>query len=1422
MKKLSTVIILGLLIFSMFPTFASRVMAETGSWTTKTPLPHAQALFGTAVVNGKIYAIGGHYFDGASYVWLDTNYEYSPDTDSWTSEAPMPTERTTLAVASLDNKIYAIGGAASTVGGAFSTNEEFNPLTNSWTTKAPMPTPRNWISAAAANGKIYVMGGSDNYGSIFSTNEMYDPLTDTWTSKTQLPQARLACGIGVVNGKIYLIGGWVRPGSPPGEPTTLNEEYDPQTGTWTTRAPMPTARNGLAVAVVNNKIYAFGGATDFNPWTNNLNVVEEYDPSTDNWSTIQQMPTSRSLLGAAAVGDKIYAIGGLGTVYLDTNEEFSIGAPVGYWRFDEGAGHIAHDSSGNGNGGSVNDASWTNGVLGQALQFDGIDDWVSIPTSQTLEITGNQITFEFWVKFDNAISGSSPYMKFYDKGNAYNSAMRETGNVRFTFWVAGDSSANLDSSRTSWLAGPWYHIAEVYDGNVMSIYVNGALDNSMPMTGNIASTTYPIALGAYTLGSQWFLQGAMDELEIYNCARTAEEILNDYSSVARLKVLAWGWFDGGIDVQYHLPDGTTFTYRGWLQSKGYSVSTDSEVFPNGVVTLAQLQDFQAIILDDWFLANPASSVYVSLIVDYVSQGGGLIILGEYGDPQMTLDEALGFHWIENPWSFAVDAAPTDTTHPVMQGITEMPKSGGMFVDWDALIAESPLPSNTAILARTTGSGGYYDPSNIIALIAFEFGNGRVISGPGSGLMRPYAATSVNGMDVIGNPITENKLLINALSWVTAQAQPDFKISASPKIDDVADPHSPTEFVVTVKSLNGFNLPVTLSAVYSSHELSGSFGDMVVTPPSDGSITTTLTVSVLSEALNTHQIYVTGTSGTLSHTNSTSLHVPFMSVPYLSQGDASWCVPTSLAMAMDFWGKNIKPWEVAEYFGLGHDDGFKTPDWIQKVEYYVEAQGLACITEYNLNEARLKSLLGYSPVWLETNWTSNGQDQLHAVVVTGFNNDEFFINDPSGALLEEIFPLNPPITHMQVEVMWTELSHFINFQRDPEAIAIAGTGTITLKTGLLNLVGGKISCFRTIRSDHEGVDGPYIWESGGNLSTIQPLEKQGITWQYGSHQRSLDPFDKFLICRPWMDQNDYLIVNPTSAQMDYDFYVSFVGSSWFYSKECSLSVAPCTTANPSFDTIDLGSCLGSHFGEYTITLELYDSKNSLLDKIELPPIKYKPFAQISARSPVNLFVTDTLGRSIGINPTNGKLINEIPDAFYSGPNTEPQVIMIPDPVNGTYSIVLVGTATGNYTLTIEYISATQTLTQSFKGTISPQETKYYSAILSETGQMTAISWEYVFKDARQGTMLKISTDDKYFQFTAPGKDFGVKHDPGMRILCRAGMIIICYRDSQMCLTATASVDWIEFCVANAWDRQTGKCYWLIERPHMRGRLDSFFC
>ena len=125
---------------------------------------------------------------------------------------------------------------------------------------------------------------------------------DTWVAKAPMPTGRVYLGVAAANnGRIYAIGG------SGGE--NVVEEYDPLTNNWVAKAPMPTSRIYLGVAADSyGKIYAIGGL-----YGGYLNVVEEYEPLTDTWVTKATMPTGRAELGVAAASNgRIYTIGGLG------------------------------------------------------------------------------------------------------------------------------------------------------------------------------------------------------------------------------------------------------------------------------------------------------------------------------------------------------------------------------------------------------------------------------------------------------------------------------------------------------------------------------------------------------------------------------------------------------------------------------------------------------------------------------------------------------------------------------------------------------------------------------------------------------------------------------------------------------------------------------------------------------------------------------------------------------------------------------------------------------------------------------------------------------------------------------------------------------------------------------------------------------
>jgi len=110
------------------------VGAAENSWTTTKSMPTARGGFGVAVVNGKIYAIGG----SNNATQLAVNEEYNPVTDTWTTKAPMPTARSGFAIAVYENRIYCIGGttgdSVNVVSGFTGVTEVYDPETDTWQT----------------------------------------------------------------------------------------------------------------------------------------------------------------------------------------------------------------------------------------------------------------------------------------------------------------------------------------------------------------------------------------------------------------------------------------------------------------------------------------------------------------------------------------------------------------------------------------------------------------------------------------------------------------------------------------------------------------------------------------------------------------------------------------------------------------------------------------------------------------------------------------------------------------------------------------------------------------------------------------------------------------------------------------------------------------------------------------------------------------------------------------------------------------------------------------------------------------------------------------------------------------------------------------------------------------------------------------
>ena len=221
----------------------------------------------------------------------------------------MPTPRSWPAPSAgvVNGLLYVVGGTSVTgTGTALTTLEAYDPVSNTWTTKASMSIGREGPAAGVINGVLYVAGGvvgGTNGGTALTALEAYDPVSNTWTTKAPMPTARGGAAAGVINGVLYVVGGITGGG------TTLTsvEAYNPGSNTWAMKAPVPTPGFGMASDVINEILYVAGGATAAGT---GLTSVEAYDPATDTWTPKASMPQARGGAAAGVINGVLYLTGG--------------------------------------------------------------------------------------------------------------------------------------------------------------------------------------------------------------------------------------------------------------------------------------------------------------------------------------------------------------------------------------------------------------------------------------------------------------------------------------------------------------------------------------------------------------------------------------------------------------------------------------------------------------------------------------------------------------------------------------------------------------------------------------------------------------------------------------------------------------------------------------------------------------------------------------------------------------------------------------------------------------------------------------------------------------------------------------------------------------------------------------------------------
>lgn len=199
---------------------------------------------------------------------------------------------------------------------------------------------------------------------------------------------------------------------------------------------------------------------------------------------------------------------------------------VALWHMNEGSGSVIHNEIGNDNNGTINGATWTTeGRFGNALNFDGSDDYVDVGPNNAYS-NGSAITVEAWIKVNNL--GSFVYVlgsrHQLDNGGFY-FYLRDSG--RLDFYVLLNTWRNAATGHSEIQVGQWYYIVGVYDGSVR-IYLNGVLKDVFPWRVGMEMSSSNVFIGGVPDSVDF--NGTIDEVAIWNIPLSAQEILDYYNS----------------------------------------------------------------------------------------------------------------------------------------------------------------------------------------------------------------------------------------------------------------------------------------------------------------------------------------------------------------------------------------------------------------------------------------------------------------------------------------------------------------------------------------------------------------------------------------------------------------------------------------------------------------------------------------------------------------------------------------------------------------------------------------------------------------------------------------------------------------------------------------------------------------------------
>jgi hypothetical protein len=250
-----------------------------------------------------------------------------------------------------------------------------------------------------------------------------------------------------------------------------------------------------------------------------------------------QITSTITIIGSAATGPRGITVTNPGGQFATLANAFTVSAaPLppparAAYSFNAGTGLTAADLSGNSNHGTLqNGVAWTAaGKYGNALNFDGINDFVRVPDSSSLDV-GASGTIAAWVRLDAINRWNSVLAKGnVNSRSATNYGLEVTNTNRFFCILGRGSSSRTLTSSITVTTGTFYHVACVWNGTQLRLYINGVLNTSVAQNLTPAVNTSPLYIGQFGGGVNR-MRGVIDQVRIYGRALSQAEVSTDMNT----------------------------------------------------------------------------------------------------------------------------------------------------------------------------------------------------------------------------------------------------------------------------------------------------------------------------------------------------------------------------------------------------------------------------------------------------------------------------------------------------------------------------------------------------------------------------------------------------------------------------------------------------------------------------------------------------------------------------------------------------------------------------------------------------------------------------------------------------------------------------------------------------------------------------